>query len=206
MICIVIAELIEAVKEKRYIHFVKASGILLGVAALAVLTCTTTLYANYEFGKETMRGKPVLKQNADIQTKGLDKDYITQWSYGIGETWSLMIPNAKGGASEYIGNSNPALEHCDSRFRSTIAQQNAYWGDQPGTSGPVYVGAIVCFLFVLGLFVVKGKYKWVLLAATVLSVLLSWYSGFAFGVGIERVAMLRYGLRAKAVATIPPQP
>ncbi|MBO4574471.1 MAG: YfhO family protein [Bacteroidales bacterium] len=178
VICIVIAELIEAVKEKRYIHFVKASGILLGVAALAVLTCTTTLYANYEFGKETMRGKPVLKQNADIQTKGLDRDYITQWSYGIGETWSLMIPNAKGGASEYIGNSNPALEHCDSRFRSTIAQQNAYWGDQPGTSGPVYVGAIVCFLFVLGLFVVKGKYKWVLLAATVLSVLLSWGKNF----------------------------
>lgn len=178
VICIVIAELIEAVKAKRYLHFVKASGILLGVAALAVLTCTTTLYANYEFGKETMRGKPVLKQNADIQTKGLDRDYITQWSYGIGETWSLMIPNAKGGASEYIGNSNPALEHCDSRFRSTIAQQNAYWGDQPGTSGPVYVGAIVCFLFVLGLFVVKGKYKWVLLAATVLSVLLSWGKNF----------------------------
>lgn len=178
VICIVIAELIETVKAKRYLHFVKASGILLGVAALAVLTCTTTLYANYEFGKETMRGKPVLKQNADIQTKGLDRDYITQWSYGIGETWSLMIPNAKGGASEYIGNSNPALEHCDSRFRSTIAQQNAYWGDQPGTSGPVYVGAIVCFLFVLGLFVVKGKYKWVLLAATVLSVLLSWGKNF----------------------------
>ena len=178
VICIVIGEFVEAVREKKYMHFLKASGILAAVAIIAILTCTTTLYANYEFGKETMRGKPVLTKGADNQTKGLDKDYITQWSYGIGETWSLMIPNVKGGASAYIGNDNPALEKCDPRFRSTIAQQNSYWGDQPITSGPVYVGAIVCFLFVLGLFVVKGKYKWVLLAATLLSVLLSWGKNF----------------------------
>ena len=178
VVCIVIAELVEAIKEKKYLHFIKASGILAGVAVLAILTCTTTLYANYEFGKDTMRGKPVLKKNVENQTKGLDRDYVTQWSYGIGETWSLMIPNAKGGASDYIGNKNPALDKCDARFRSTIAQQNAYWGDQPGTSGPVYVGAIVCFLFVLGLFVVKGKYKWMLLAATILSILLSWGKNF----------------------------
>lgn len=178
VVCIVIAELVEAIKEKKYLHFIKASGILAGVAVLAILTCTTTLYANYEFGKDTMRGKPVLTKNVENQTKGLDRDYVTQWSYGIGETWSLMIPNAKGGASDYIGNKNPALDKCDARFRSTIAQQNAYWGDQPGTSGPVYVGAIVCFLFVLGLFVVKGKYKWMLLAATILSILLSWGKNF----------------------------
>ena len=178
VICIVIGEFVEAVREKKYMHFLKASGILAAVAIIAILTCTTTLYANYEFGKETMRGKPVLSKSVDNQTKGLDKDYITQWSYGIGETWSLMIPNAKGGASAYIGNDNPALEKCDPRFRSTIAQQNSYWGDQPITSGPVYVGAIVCFLFVLGLFVVKGKYKWVLLAATLLSILLSWGKNF----------------------------
>ncbi|MBQ6083901.1 MAG: YfhO family protein [Bacteroidales bacterium] len=178
VVCIVIAELVETIKEKKYLHFLKASGILAGVAVLAILTCTTTLYANYEFGKDTMRGKPVLTKNVENQTKGLDRDYVTQWSYGIGETWSLMIPNAKGGASDYIGNKNPALDQCDARFRSTIAQQNAYWGDQPGTSGPVYVGAIVCFLFVLGLFVVKGKYKWMLLAATILSILLSWGKNF----------------------------
>lgn len=178
VICIVIGELVEAVRKKKYMHFLKASGILAAVAIIAILTCTTTLYANYEFGKETMRGKPVLSKGVDNQTKGLDKDYITQWSYGIGETWSLMIPNVKGGASAYIGNDNPALEKCDPRFRSTIAQQNSYWGDQPITSGPVYVGAIVCFLFVLGLFVVKGKYKWVLLAATLLSILLSWGKNF----------------------------
>ena len=179
VICIVLAELIDTIKEKNYLHFFKASGLLLGVAIIAILTCSTTLYANYEFGKETMRGKPVLSKNVENQTKGLDRDYVTQWSYGIGETWSLMIPNVKGGASDYIGMTNPALEKCDDqRFRSTIAQQNAYWGDQPGTSGPVYVGAIVCFLFVLGLFIVKGKYKWVLLAVTILSILLSWGKNF----------------------------
>ena len=177
-VCIIIAEIVEMIKEKNYMHFLKASGILVGVAIIAIMTCTTTLYANYEFGKETMRGKPVLTKNVQNQTKGLDRDYVTQWSYGVGETWSLMIPNAKGGATELIGNNNPRLKDCDQRFRSTIAQQNAYWGDQPFTSGPVYVGALVCFLFVLGLFIVKGKYKWVLLAATVLSILLSWGKNF----------------------------
>ena len=178
VVCIIIAEIVDAIKEKTILNFLKASGILIVVAAVAIMTCSTTLYANYEFGKETMRGKPVLTKNVENQTKGLDRDYVTQWSYGIGETWSLMIPNVKGGASAYIGNNNPALDKCDPRFRSTIAQQNAYWGDQPGTSGPVYVGAIVCFLFVLGLFIVKGKYKWILLAATVLSILLSWGKNF----------------------------
>ena len=174
----IIAEFIEAIRNKKYTEFFKASGILAVAAILAVLTSTTTLYANYEFGKETMRGKPILTENTGNQTRGLDRDYVTQWSYGIGETWSLMIPNVKGGASAYIGNDNPALENANPRFRSMIAQNNAYWGDQPGTSGPVYVGAIVCFLFVLGLFVVKGKIKWVLLAATILSILLSWGKNF----------------------------
>ena len=178
VLIMVIAEFVETIKTKKYLDFFKASGILAIVAILAVMTSTTTLYANYEFGKETMRGKPVLTENVENQTRGLDRDYITQWSYGIGETWSLMIPNVKGGASAYIGNDNPALQNADPRFRSTIAQNNAYWGDQPGTSGPVYVGAIVCFLFVLGLFVVKGKIKWVLLAATILSILLSWGKNF----------------------------
>ena len=174
----IIVELIDAVRNKRFNVFFKASSFLAVAAILAVLTSTIPLYANYEFGKETMRGKPVLTENSGNQTRGLDRDYVTQWSYGIGETWSLMIPNAKGGASAYIGNDNPALEKVSPRFRSTIAQNNAYWGDQPGTSGPVYVGAIVCFLFVLGLFVVKGKIKWVLLIATILSILLSWGKNF----------------------------
>ena len=174
----VIVEFIDAIRNKRSNEFFKASSVLVVAAVIAILTCTITLYANYEFGKETMRGKPVLTENTGNQTRGLDRDYVTQWSYGIGETWSLMIPNAKGGATAMIGHDNPALEKADPRYRSMLAQNNAYWGDQPGTSGPVYVGAIVCFLFVLGLFVVKGKIKWVLLTATILSILLSWGKNF----------------------------
>ena len=175
---LIIAEFIADLREKKLVHFIKASLILVIVAIISTLTFTTKLYANYEFGKETTRGKPVLTRNEENQTKGLDRDYITQWSYGIGETWSLLIPNAKGGASAYIGSKNPALEKADSRFRQNIAQSNAYWGDQPGTSGPVYVGAIVVFLFVLGALTVKGKLKWALLVATILSILLSWGKNF----------------------------
>lgn len=178
VVIIVIAELISDIIEKKGAHFLKASGLLIIAASIGILTNSMTLYANYEFGKETTRGKPILTQVADNQTKGLERDYITQWSYGIGETWSLLIPNAKGGASAYIGNDNPALEKADPQFRSSIAQSNAYWGDQPGTSGPVYVGAIIVFLFVLGCFTVKGKLKWALLAATILSILLSWGKNF----------------------------
>ena len=178
IVILVIAELISDIKNKKLGHFFKASVGLAVAAIIGVLTCSTALYSNYEFGKETTRGKPVLTRNEDNQTKGLDRDYITQWSYGKGETWSLLIPNAKGGASAYIGKQNPALDKADRQFRDNIAQQNAYWGDQPGTSGPVYVGAIVVFLFVLGALTVKGKMKWALLIATLLSILLSWGKNF----------------------------
>ena len=178
IVILVIAQLISDLKNKKFGRFIKASVVLLIAAILGVLTCSTSLYGNSEFGKETTRGKPVLTRNEANQTKGLDRDYITQWSYGKGETWSLLIPNAKGGASAYIGKQNPALENADRQFRDNIAQSNAYWGDQPGTSGPVYVGAIVVFLFVLGALTVKGKLKWALLIATLLSILLSWGKNF----------------------------
>ena len=178
IVILVIAELISNIKNKKLGHFFKASIGLVVAAIIGVLTCSTALYGNYEFGKETTRGKPVLTRNEDNQTQGLDRDYITQWSYGKGETWSLLIPNAKGGASAYIGKQNPALEKADSRFKESIAQSNAYWGDQPGTSGPVYVGAIVVFLFILGALTVKGNLKWALLIATLLSILLSWGKNF----------------------------
>ena len=178
IIILIVAEFISDLREKKLVHFFKASACLLIAAVFGVMTNFTILYANYDYGKETTRGKPVLVGDSDNQTKGLDRDYITQWSYGKGETWSLLIPNAKGGASAYIGKENPALEKADSRYRSNIAQSNAYWGDQPGTSGPVYVGAIVVFLFVLGALTVKGNLKWALLIATLLSILLSWGKNF----------------------------
>ena len=178
LIIVIIAEFISDIREKKIGHFFKASAVLLVAAIFGIMTNFTILYANYDYGKETPRGKPILVGDESNQTKGLDRDYITQWSYGKGETWSLLIPNAKGGASAYIGKQNPALEKADARFKDGIAQSNAYWGDQPGTSGPVYVGAIVVFLFVLGALTVKGKLKWVLLIATLLSILLSWGKNF----------------------------
>ena len=127
-----------------------------------------------------MRGKSELvKENSANQTSsGLDRDYITQWSYGIDETWTLLIPNAKGGASVPLSQSKTAMKHADEYYAGIYQQLGQYWGNQPMTAGPVYVGAFVMMLFVLGLFIVKGPLKWTLLAVTILSVLLSWGRNF----------------------------
>ncbi len=169
-----IFKLIETIVNKDYTHFLKAAGILLFAALLAVLTFTTNLWATYDYGKDTMRGKPELTKDATVKSSGLDKDYITAWSVGIGEMWGLVVPNVKGGASGLLGNVD-AIKEADPAYRNAISQQsNAYWGDQPGTSGPVYVGVIVMFLFVLGMFIVKGRFKWILFTVTILSILLAW--------------------------------
>ena len=127
-----------------------------------------------------MRGKSELvKKDAANQTSsGLDRDYITQWSYGVDETWTLLVPNAKGGASVPLAANTEAMKKADPNFMQIYQQLGQYWGDQPGTSGPVYVGAFVLMLFILGLFIVKGPIKWALLAATILSILLSWGHNF----------------------------
>lgn len=168
-----IFKLIEAITKKQLTHFLKATGILLVAAILAVSTYTTNLWATYDYGQDTMRGTPELTKNAANKSSGLDRDYITAWSYGIGETWSLMIPNVKGGSSGLLGNVD-AVKEADPAYRNAIAQSSAYWGDQPGTSGPVYVGVIVMFLFILGMFIVNSRLKWVLFTVTVLSILLAW--------------------------------
>ncbi len=170
-------ELSEAIRQKQFAHFFKATGFLLVAAFFAVLTHSTNLWATYEYGKETMRGKPELTNNQENKSGGLDKDYITAWSYGTGESWSLMVPNVKGGASGQIGRQK-ALDKADRAYRNAVAQQNGYWGDQPFTSGPVYVGVIVVFLFVLGLFILDTRLRWALLAATILSVMLAWGKNF----------------------------
>jgi len=169
-----IFKLVDAIVNKTLPSFFKAFGFLLVAAMLAIFTHSTNLWATYQYGKDTMRGKPELTKEKEIKSNGLDKDYITSWSYGKQETWSFLIPNAKGGASGVLGDVN-ALKAADPAYRKALSQQtNAYWGDQPGTSGPVYVGAILVFLFVLGMFFVKGRLKWALFAITVLSILLSW--------------------------------
>jgi hypothetical protein len=161
-------------------RFLKATGVLLMAGILGVCINLSNLYHTYEYSKETMRGKSELvKPDSHNQTKsGLERDYITQWSYGIGETFSLLVPNVKGGASVPLAANEKAMEKANPMYNSIYSQIGQYWGEQPGTSGPVYVGAFVMFLFVLGLFIVKGPMKWALLSATVLSVLLSWGKNF----------------------------
>ena len=171
----------EAYKKKELPHFLKASGVLVLAAVIGVCTNLSNLYHTYEYSKETMRGKSELKQEgaAAAQTSGgLNRDYITQWSYGIGETLTLLVPNVKGGASVPLAMNEKAMEKADPMYRGIYSQLTQYFGDQPMTSGPVYVGAFVMFLFVLGCFVVKGPLKWALLGATIFSVLLSWGKNF----------------------------
>ncbi len=176
----VLAYLVEAIQTKRYLHFVKASAVCVVGALLGVLVNLSNLYHTWQYGQESMRGKSELvKKNTDNQTNsGLERDYITQWSYGIGETWTLLVPNTKGGASQPLAVNKTAMEHADNNYVGIYQQLGQYWGEQPGTQGPVYVGAFVLFLFVLGLFIVKGPMKWALLAATVLSIMLSWGKNF----------------------------
>ncbi len=164
-------QLIKSWKEKQMAYFWKAALVLVGAAGIAVAINITPLWGTWQYGKYTMRGKPVLSKEKENKSGGLDRDYITAWSYGVGETWSLMIPDVKGGASGYIGYENKALDKADPRFRKVIAQQSEYWGNQPGTSGPVYVGAVMVFLFVLGMFILDDKLKWALFTATLVSIL-----------------------------------
>lgn len=176
----VVAWLVKAVREGRMAHFWKASLVSLAAAAIGICINLSNLYHTWQYSHESMRGKSELvKKNNDNQTSsGLDRDYITQWSYGIGETWTLLVPNTKGGASVPLADNAKAMEKADPNFAQIYQQMGQYWGEQPGTSGPVYVGAFVLMLFILGLFIVKGPMKWALLAATILSVLLSWGRNF----------------------------
>ncbi len=177
---LVIAWLVEAIREKQVMRFVKASGVVLAAGIIGVCLNLSNLYHTWQYSQESMRGKSELvKQNTANQTNsGLERDYITQWSYGIGETWTLLVPNTKGGASVPLSSNETAMAKANADFLPIYQQLGQYWGEQPGTSGPVYVGAFVMFLFILGLFIVKGPVKWALLAATILSILLSWGKNF----------------------------
>ena len=177
---LVIAWLVEAIQKKQLLHFAKATGVCIAAGAIGVCLNLSNLYHTWEYSQESMRGKSELvKANSANQTSsGLERDYITQWSYGIGETWTLMIPNTKGGASVPLALNEVAMEHADNNYVDIYQQIGQYWGEQPGTSGPVYVGAFVVMLFILGLFIVQGPVKWALLAATILSILLSWGRNF----------------------------
>ncbi len=173
---------IEKYKEKRIIDFVKSSAVLVAAAALAICVNISNIYHTYQYSKETMRGGSEVSQTSapGERTHGLEKDYITQWSYGVSETFSLLIPNIKGGGTAQLASNKTAFEKARPEFRQYFSQMNQYWGDQPFTSGPVYAGALVMFLFVLGLFIIKGWFKWVLVISTIFSVALAWGHNFMF--------------------------
>ncbi|WP_321334325.1 YfhO family protein [uncultured Bacteroides sp.] len=171
----------ECWRKKELVHFFKASAILVFAALIGISANLSNLYHTYEYSKETMRGKSELKVEGDAAkqtSSGLDRDYITQWSYGIGETFSLLVPNIKGGASEPLSQNEKAMEKANPMYSNIYSQLTQYFGDQPMTSGPVYVGAFVLMLFILGLFIVEGPMKWALMGATLLSILLAWGRNF----------------------------
>lgn len=186
LIFLTLVELIFSIKEKEITSFLKTSGLLLAAAAIAVGMNATSLLTTNEYGKATMRGDSNgLTVDSQNSQHGLNRDYITQWSYGIGETMTLLIPDFKGGASasnlssdSETGKKLAALGAPDVDRILKENQFPLYWGTQPGTSGPVYIGAIICFLFILGLFLVDKRTKWWLLPMIILTVMLSWGRNF----------------------------
>ena len=205
---IVLGYFIEAFKNKTISSFAKATGLLILATIIGVLPNAGSLSMTNEYGKYSTRGQTELTIKASIKknkalddednstkseliteetkeqyqkntTSGLDANYATQWSYGIGETFTFLIPDFKGGASSTIRNADPeALKKVNPEYREQVASNNSYFGNQPFTSGPVYIGALVVFLAFLGMFVVKHSIKWPLFFATILTVALGWGSNF----------------------------
>lgn len=184
IIPLAIVYFIFALREKKVKDFFLSSGLLLVIAAIALLPAADRLIPTADYSKETMRGGAVLQQTATGEKSGksgLDIDYAYQWSYGRLETMTMLIPNFYGASSHYnIGRDSETYEALKQTGQAEQFSKHApmYWGDQPFTSGPVYMGAIICFLFILGLFVVKGPEKWWILAATIISIILSWGKNF----------------------------
>lgn len=191
IVALVIAFFVEHKRANTLKKWAKATGVLAIAAALAVGANLPSLYNTYEYSKQTMRGghSELAVASANSTKGGLDKNYITQWSYGISETFSLLIPNIKGGATiiptdgQNIQTSMAEVEQVKEDYQkgkidyqtySNLQMFPQYFGDQPMTNGPVYVGALIFALFILGLIIVKGPVKWALFAVTVLSVALSW--------------------------------
>lgn len=177
-----LVELYIAIKNKKITEIIKPVSFLLVSAVIAVCCNAGNLWATYEYGKSTTRGKSELTNDIENKTSGLDRDYATAWSYGVGETFTLLIPNFKGGASGYIANSNKdVLKKVDPQFQQAVASSDSYWGATSGktfTSGPVYAGAVVMFLCILALFILEGTFKWFLFWTTLLSIFLAWGRNF----------------------------
>ena len=193
---LVVFKFIYSLIDKQIKQFGIASGITVLAVILAVLPNIMSLWRAQEIAEYSIRGKKELSQETAKNNNGLDRSYALAWSYGVDETFTLLIPNTKGGSTDAIQHSKKINSKLTPKFIQDISgttdpnfnqqikqifqQTNQYWGTQPFTSGPVYFGAIIVFLFLLGLFVVKDKIKWWLLAATIFSIMLSWGQNFGF--------------------------
>lgn len=183
---IVIGYMYQAFKEKTWSNFLKALGFFTLATIISVLPNAGNLMCTEEYGKYSTRGTSELtitpdgKSNAENKTSGLDKDYVVQYSHGISESFTFLIPDYKGGSSSIpIGEEDPnALKKVAPDFKQAVGANGSYFGDQYITAGPVYIGAIIMFLVVLGLFITKHRLKWPLLIVTLLGMMLSWGSHF----------------------------
>lgn len=185
MIALFIAFIIDSFYSNTLNTIGKKIGILVIAGILAIGANFSQLWFTYDYGKDSIRGKSELTDDLHNKTTGLDKNYATQWSYGPAETFNLLIPNLMGGASAMsIGQNSETFKFLRkngvpmNQTEAITNQLPTYWGPQPSTSGPVYIGAIVVFLFVLGLFVIKNATKWAILGVTLLAILLSWGDHF----------------------------
>lgn len=181
LICIGLVELYNHIKQKQLPDFIKASGFLIIAAIVAIGPNYSKLSNLYSYNKQTIRGKSELTEGKEgIKTKsGLDRDYINAWSSGKSESMMLFAPKVKGGASAYVKQDRDLLKQVDPRMRETVGNMNQYWGDQGGSGGPNSAGAVIVFLFIIGLFVIKGPLKQGMLISVILFILLSWGKHFS---------------------------
>ncbi len=170
--------LVQSIREKTIPQFVKSAGFLLGAALFGLLTNASSLYTIYDYGKDSIRGKSELTSKEVKESSGLDASYALSYSYGVGETFSYMIPNVYGGASNIgLGEQKKAIKEADSQYRPILEDMPQYWSST-STSGPFYAGALICFLAVLGFFFVKSPIRWGILASIILAFMLAWGSNF----------------------------
>ena len=186
ILILAIVYLFYALRENTLKDFFKSSVLLIVVALLAIAPDFGTLISKADYMKDTMRGGAVLQSNAEGQkeSSGLDINYAFGWSYGRGETMTMLIPDFYGSSSKPFNDKSEFYKTIVSKSRAgQISNEEAnylfrytrqYWGDQPNTGGPVYMGAIVCFLFILGLIIVKKPEKWWMMIATIVAVIMSW--------------------------------
>ena len=168
-------KLVESIKSGNLMHFLKVTGILLAGVFIALMINLGNIWGTYEYSKVTMRGQSELTLDGKNKRNGLDPEYITNWSYGIGETWNLMIPNFKGGSSsEPISEEKDALKNVDPQYKQIVGGLPQYFGDMPFTSGPYYIGVVVIMLFLLSVVFLKGTLKWMAIISILIAIPLSW--------------------------------